>query len=153
MASQLPPARVRAISKINQDRSLFQIQGAKTTHAYLVKLNFAEWLLNKLPIEEKMFGNGVHENELLTGGIVVICPREVVFIVFHQACLFSRTSSLTLLMHEMAFLKIRISYGRFPITFRPNHSIHYAKYPSMLKVGSLKCSSRPVDTLKRFIGF
>ena len=50
-----PSGPVREISKINQDRSLFQIQGAKTTHAYLVKLNFAEWLLNKLPIEENVW--------------------------------------------------------------------------------------------------
>ena len=34
-----PSGPVRLISKINQDRSLFQIQGAKTTHAYLVKLD------------------------------------------------------------------------------------------------------------------
>ena len=50
-----PSGPVRLISKINSDRSLFQIQGAKTTHAYLVKLDFAEWLLNKLPIEENIW--------------------------------------------------------------------------------------------------
>ena len=50
-----PSGPIRAISKINQDRNLFQIQGAKTTHAYLVKLDFAEWLLNKLPVEENVW--------------------------------------------------------------------------------------------------
>ena len=50
-----PLGPTRKIANINNNNSIYQIQGAKTTHAYLIKSDFAKWILSELPIEKNVW--------------------------------------------------------------------------------------------------
>lgn len=50
-----PSGPTRKIADVDRYRTINQIQGAKTTHAYLVKSDFAKWILSKLPMEKNVW--------------------------------------------------------------------------------------------------
>ena len=78
-----PTGPTHHINNLAEGRTIYQIQGAKTTHAYLIKSNFAEWVLKKLPEEgniwswcsrKRVIDRWYSRNLSLGGNVLCISP-------------------------------------------------------------------------------